>query len=72
MRQTSWVRSGSSYCSASELKAFFGLGSATKIDRLEVRWPEGTTEEVRDAHERFVGERLLVGRVDVHVRVSFL
>jgi hypothetical protein len=46
VRQTSWVRSGSSYCSASDLKAYFGLGAATRIDRLEVRWASGETEVV--------------------------
>jgi len=48
MRQTSWVRSGSSYCSANDLKAYFGMGSAARVDRIEVRWPNGETEIVRD------------------------
>jgi hypothetical protein len=48
VRQTSWVRSGSSYCSANDLKAYFGLGRVDRIDRLEVRWPSGETETVPD------------------------
>jgi hypothetical protein len=48
VRQTGWVRSGSSYCSANDLKAYFGLGRANRIDRLEVRWPNGQTETVAD------------------------
>jgi len=48
VRQTIWVRSGSSYCSANDLKAYFGLGSAARIEGLEVRWPSVETESVRD------------------------
>ncbi len=36
------VRTGSSYLSQSELVQTFGLGAATTVDRLEVRWPSGT------------------------------
>ncbi len=38
------VRSGGSYLSSSDLRLHFGLGSATKVDRLELRWPSGRTE----------------------------
>ena len=47
-RQSGWVRSGSSYCSSSELKALFGLGSARRVERVAVRWASGGQEEVRD------------------------
>src|SRR5205807_566338 len=47
-RQRGWVRSGSSYCSASELKALFGLGGARRAERVVVRWASGREEEVRD------------------------
>jgi hypothetical protein len=40
------VRSGGSYLSSSELRVHFGLGKATRIDRLEVRWSGGATEVV--------------------------
>jgi enediyne biosynthesis protein E4 len=33
------VRGGGSYLSSSDLRLHFGLGAATKIDRLELRWP---------------------------------
>src|SRR5262249_10347286 len=46
-RQTRWVRSGSSYCSSSELKALFGLGRAEKAERVTVHWASGGEEEVR-------------------------
>lgn len=32
----------------SEPSAFFGLGDADKVDRLEVRWPSGRVDEFRD------------------------
>ena len=38
------VVSGASYCSQSDLRVHFGLGQATKIDRVLVRWPDGTRE----------------------------
>ena len=30
----------------SDLRAHFGLGDATKADRIEVRWPDGSVEVV--------------------------
>jgi hypothetical protein len=38
------VRSGGSYLSQSDLALHFGLGSAAKIDKLEVLWPHGGTQ----------------------------
>jgi hypothetical protein len=38
------VVSGASYVSQSDFRVHVGLGRATKIDRLEVRWPSGTVE----------------------------
>jgi hypothetical protein len=38
------VRSGSSYISNNDMRVHFGLGAATKIDSLEVRWPSGLLE----------------------------
>lgn len=40
--QTRTVKSGSSYCSQSELTAIFGIDSDTTIETIEVRWPSGT------------------------------
>ncbi len=39
------VASGRSYFSQSDLRVHFGLGAVTKIDRLEVRWPNGKAEQ---------------------------
>jgi enediyne biosynthesis protein E4 len=38
------VRSGSSYLSSSDLRLHFGLGAASKIDRVEIDWPSGLKE----------------------------
>jgi hypothetical protein len=38
------VRSGSSYISNNDMRVHFGLGSAAKIDWVEVRWVSGLTE----------------------------
>jgi enediyne biosynthesis protein E4 len=38
------VRSGSSYNSSSDMRLHFGIGRATRIDSLEVRWPSGLVE----------------------------
>jgi enediyne biosynthesis protein E4 len=38
------VRSGSSYISNNDMRVHFGLGSVTKIDWVQIRWPSGLTE----------------------------
>ena len=38
------VRSGSSYYSQNDMRVHFGLGAATKLDSVEIRWPSGLTE----------------------------
>ncbi len=47
-RQIREIQSGSSYLGQNDLRAHFGLGSATRSDRLEIRWPSGTTEVIKD------------------------
>ena len=44
VRQRQDVVSGAVYCSQNDLVLHFGLGAATKVDKLEVQWPDGTTE----------------------------
>lgn len=38
------VKTGSSYCSQSELPLTFGLGSVTSVTKIEVKWPNGRTD----------------------------
>jgi enediyne biosynthesis protein E4 len=46
VRQRADVFSGGSYGSSSDLRPHFGLGAATKVDKLEVVWPDGKKEEI--------------------------
>jgi len=43
--QTSDIRSGCCYMSQSDMRLHFGLGNATKVDVVEVRWPNDVTEK---------------------------
>ena len=42
------VRSGGSYFSQNDLRIHFGLGQAQKVELLEVRWPSGTVDSLKD------------------------
>jgi hypothetical protein len=39
-----WVNPGTSYLCSNDPRAHFGLGSAERVDGIEVTWPDGTTE----------------------------
>ncbi len=43
--QTDEVRSAGSFASASDVRLHFGLGSAVAIDKVQIRWPDGSTEQ---------------------------
>ena len=42
------VRGGGSYLSQNDLRLRFGFGNASKIDLVEVRWPNGKIETFKD------------------------
>jgi len=46
VRQRADVFSGGSYASTSDPRLHFGLGSASRVDKLEIFWPSGRREEV--------------------------
>ncbi|CAN5721033.1 CRTAC1 family protein [soil metagenome] len=46
IRQRQEVVSGAVYCSQNDMTLHFGLGTATKVDKLEIQWPDGTLETV--------------------------
>lgn len=46
--QTKEVRSGSGYLSQSDMRLNFGLGILSKVDTVEIRWPSGIVETLRD------------------------
>ena len=48
MSQTDQVRSGGSYLSQSDFRVHFGLGSSTKIDSVEIRWPSGASDVIKN------------------------
>jgi hypothetical protein len=43
-RQTAWGRGGGSYFSDSDHRLHFGLGTASRVNEISVRWPSGTVE----------------------------
>lgn len=47
LTQVDEVRSGGSYLSSSDRRVHFGLGAAAEIEKLELRWPSGTTDVIR-------------------------
>jgi enediyne biosynthesis protein E4 len=47
-QQIDEVRSGGSYISQSDLRIHFGLGKADKVDVLEIRWPSGHIDTLKD------------------------
>ena len=42
------VRGGGSYLSQNDFRVHFGLGGAGRIDRIDVRWPNGREESWPD------------------------
>jgi hypothetical protein len=42
------VKAGSSYLSQNDLRAHFGLGAATRADRIDVVWPGGRSDSFPD------------------------
>ncbi len=48
MTQTAEIFSGGSYLSNHDFRVHFGLNDATKIDSLEIRWPSGKVEMIKD------------------------
>jgi enediyne biosynthesis protein E4 len=53
-----WVNPGSSYLCSNDPRAHFGLGAVERVERIEVVWPDGTSET-------FDG-----GAVDQHVELA--
>jgi hypothetical protein len=46
VRQRGDVFSGGSYASSSDQRLHLGLGAATKVDKVEIHWPSGATEQI--------------------------
>jgi hypothetical protein len=52
--QFSEVRGGGSYISQNDPRLHFGLGADAKMDEVEIRWPSGKTEILRDVPADFI------------------
>jgi hypothetical protein len=63
------VRGGGSYYSQSDFRVHAGLGDATRIDRIEVRWPNGDEEVWRDVGVRRI-VTLVEGKGDAAAKVD--
>jgi hypothetical protein len=48
------VRGGASYLSQNDLRLHFGLGASEKISEVDIRWPNGQTEILRDVGADFI------------------
>ncbi|MDA0802989.1 MAG: CRTAC1 family protein [Planctomycetota bacterium] len=46
LTQRDTIRNGSSYASSSDPRLHFGIGAATTVDQIQIRWPDGTTQTV--------------------------
>jgi hypothetical protein len=47
-QQIDEVRSGGGYFAQNDLRVHFGIGNASKIDVLEIRWPSGVVDTLKD------------------------
>ena len=48
LTQIDEVRGGSGYLSQNDLRLHFGIGTHKRIDHIEVRWPSGIVDVIRD------------------------
>lgn len=42
------MRSGGGYFSQNDLRVHFGLGKAEKVELLEIRWPSGQVDTIKE------------------------
>jgi hypothetical protein len=47
-QQIDEVRSGGSYISQNDLRVHFGIGKAERVEVLEIRWPSGQVDTIKD------------------------
>jgi len=48
LSQIKEVKSGSSYLSQSDKRVHFGLGKHSKVDLIQIRWPSGLVERIKN------------------------
>lgn len=59
------VRSGGSFCSQNDLRLYFGLGAATRVEKIEVHWLGGKVE----SYSNVPADHLLVVREGAGITV---
>jgi len=62
------VRSGGSYFSQNDLRVHFGIGAAEKVELLEIRWPSGQVDTLKDLKANqlyYVAEGKGIARTEV-------
>ena len=47
-RQVREVKAGDSYLSSSDPRVHFGLGTAKKVREIQIRWPSGIVQTIKD------------------------
>ena len=52
--QTSEVRAGGSYISSNDPRLHFGLAAESKMDQVEIRWPNGDKEFLKNITGDFI------------------
>ena len=63
--QTDEVRSGDSYLSQSDLRLHFGLEKRTKVDSIQVRWPNGAVDKISNLGvNRIITIKEGLGKID--------
>lgn len=48
LKQSASVHGGSSYLSTSDRRLYFGLNTAARVDELQIRWPSGLRQTIKD------------------------
>jgi hypothetical protein len=54
LKQIKEVRSGGSYLSQNDLRQHFGLGTHSRVNTVEIQWPSGTKQVLRDLAADFI------------------
>jgi hypothetical protein len=58
-------KGGGSYLSAQDPRLLIGIGSAKKVDRLEIRWPSGRVQRLEGPIQADRGYRILEGQTEM-------
>jgi hypothetical protein len=54
------INPAESFLSSSSPYAYFGLGKADRVDKILVKWPDGTVDEVHEQFDGVAADRHLV------------